>query len=100
MPKRFYRLVGEEEGVIMSESLCKACGAKIRWIRTVAGKNMPVEPDLEDIDSFDEGDSLVTEGGITYRKGTDFAERHPDVMMAYIPHWAVCPKGDDFRRQK
>jgi hypothetical protein len=84
----------------MSDSLCKACGAKIRWIRTFAGKNMPVEPDLEDIDEFEEGDSLVTESGITYRKGADFHARHPDVMMAYMPHWAFCSKPNDFRRKR
>lgn len=83
----------------MSDSLCRACGAKIRWIKTVAGKNMPVEPDLEDIDTFEEGDSLVTEGGITYRKGADFLARHPDVMMAYIPHWPNCKNPELLRRR-
>ena len=41
-------------------SRCRGCQAQIFWIKTEAGKNMPLDPDG-------------------------------------IPHWATCPKADQFR---
>jgi hypothetical protein len=47
-------------------SVCKGCGRQIDWIRTAAGKSMPIDPepvfviegDGKDLFFTDEGDTL------------------------------------------
>ena len=57
-------------------STCSKCNAKIEWIKTEKGRQMPV--DLEPV-------TVVTKEGKTVR--------------GYIPHWATCPNADDFRKK-
>jgi len=51
------------------------CGVYIEWVKTKAGKSMPVDP---------AGVTIVTKEGETVR--------------GYIPHWATCPKAKLFKR--
>ncbi len=55
-------------------STCKGCGREIEWIRTEAGKQMPVDP----------GPVMVV-----LRDGR--------VVRGYIPHWVTCEKAEQFR---
>lgn len=57
----------------MSE--CRGCGEEIEWIETVNGKKMPVNP----------GKIVVVTS-----KG--------EVVTGQIPHWATCPKAQDFKK--
>ena len=57
---------------------CRSCDEYIVWVKTQAGKNMPV-----DADSFDEGDELVY-----------------DAERGHISHFATCPNADQHRRKK
>ncbi len=52
----------------LSKSKCKGCDAAIEWWKTSRGKNLPFNPRPE-------------------------TEHHP-----MKPHWATCPKSDDFRQ--
>lgn len=54
---------------------CKGCGKEIEWIRTEAGKQMPVDPDPV---------TVVLKDG--------------RVVRGYIPHWATCEKAQEFKR--
>ncbi len=54
---------------------CKGCGKTIEWIRTPAGKQMPVDPGLVTV--------VLADGR---------------VVRGHTPHWATCPKAQDFRR--
>ena len=58
-------------------SRCKSCDEYIVWVKTEAGKNMPV-----DADSFDEGDDLVYD-----------SDKH-------ISHFATCPNADQHRKPR
>lgn len=58
-------------------SKCKACGADITWMKTEAGKNIPVDTDT--VGDF----------------GADVFDK--ETMTA---HWATCPDADKFRRKK
>ena len=58
-------------------SICKGCGAPIRFIKTPAGKSMPVNETPQ---------KYVTEAG--------------EVVTGYTPHWATCPKAQEFRKAK
>jgi hypothetical protein len=57
-------------------NVCRGCGVYIEWIKTAQGKWMPVEP---------KPITIVTKSGYTY--------------SGYIPHWAVCPKADEFKNR-
>lgn len=54
---------------------CKSCGADIVFLRTVNGKNMPVNADT------------VEPGDVDYEHG-----RH-------VAHWATCPQASQHRRR-
>ncbi len=53
---------------------CKGCNREIKWLKTTAGKKMPVDP--QEV-------TIVTKAGSTYR--------------GFIPHWATCPKAEQFK---
>lgn len=72
---------------------CKACGEEIRWIRTRAGKQMPVDPDSFSQQQLSPGVVVVTEAGDVLRGGrAPYAAAH-----GYTPHWATCPHAGQFR---
>jgi hypothetical protein len=63
---------------------CRSCGAYIVWLKTKAGKNMPVDADsLDDVD-------LEAEAG-----------EMPlfDPSAGHISHFATCPNADQHRRK-
>lgn len=73
-------------------SKCKGCGADVLWIKTEAGKNMIVEPKLVEVNLDDAGQiNIVTPNGKTIA-------RAPLGTMGYIPHWARCPRANDFKK--
>ena len=55
-------------------SLCRGCGSQIEWIKTTAGRNMPVDPEPV----------FVIEG---------------DGRDRFVTHWKTCPNAGDFRRR-
>ena len=66
----------EVVGFYPEQSICNGCGIHIEWIKTKAGKNMPVAP--AEI-------TIVTKDGET-KKG-------------FIPHWSTCPKANSFKKK-
>ena len=65
-------------------SLCRGCGSQIEWIKTTAGRNMPVDPEPV----------FVIEGD-----GRDRPEEESrELPVAFVPHWKTCPNAGDFRR--
>ena len=75
-------------------SRCRSCGAEIKWIKMRSGKSMPVDPELYTFAKFSETpDTFITSSGETV-KGIPAI-----IMKGYIPHWATCPKADEFRRK-
>lgn len=72
---------------------CRYCGSRIMWIRTRAGKNMPVDPTMMSYRLPEEGekapDKLVTPLGdvvSAFRVSGDKAEG-----TGYLAHFATCP---------
>lgn len=57
---------------------CKSCGAPIEFVKTPAGKWMPVDPGKRV--------TIVTDGG--------------EVRAGRIPHWVTCPTAAQHRKQK
>jgi hypothetical protein len=80
---------------------CRSCGAEIGWIRTKAGKNMPVDAKPIPFVEWLEGDTLVTEEGETFRAYPSVAlpADAKDVKFAYRSHFATCPQADKWRNK-
>lgn len=57
---------------------CRDCDADITWLKTKAGKNMPVN--TESLESRDD---------------TEY-----DANKGHEAHWSTCPSADNFRRKK
>ena len=71
---------------------CRACGARILWIRTKSGKNMPVNPEFVDYRKAAGGrERIVTPEGDVVTGERCRADDKPD-GYGYISHFATCPK--------
>lgn len=83
-------------------SRCRSCGAEILWIRTQAGKMMPVDIKTERFYPDRYGDRLyVMNDGHTMRgtpapKGEDVL---PCVASGHISHFATCPDAVKHRKR-
>jgi hypothetical protein len=56
---------------------CKSCGAKIVWMRTVAGKFIPVDADT------------VQEGDVKFIP-----------ISRHVSHFATCPQSKKWRKDR
>ena len=79
---------------------CRGCGADIAFIKTVAGKTMPVNPEEVAYEQKAGGSlKIVTPNGEVLS-----AERPADPEKAtgigYISHFATCPAADRFSGRK
>lgn len=70
---------------------CRKCGKRILWIKTTAGKNMPVNPDLINYRIVTGGkERIVTQNGQVVAG----EKCRPEVAdgIGYISHFATCGK--------
>lgn len=79
---------------------CRACHAQIGFIKTVAGKTIPVNPEEVAYEQKAGGSlKIVTPNGEVLS-----AERPADPQKAtgigYISHFATCPASDSFRKPR
>lgn len=72
-------------------SWCKYCGARIDWLRTPKGKNMPVEY-MPVMVMPDRGTEVFVtdEGEVIRGKRTLPGAAGGGNIAAYVPHWAGC----------
>ena len=72
--------------------LCRYCGMQIMWIRTKAGKNMPVNPEMISYRRPETGkkatEKLVTETGEVVC--ADKVDSSQAEGIGYISHFATC----------
>ena len=80
-------------------AMCRGCGAQIEWIKTTAGKSMPVDPEPVFVVTGEGKYHFVTDAGevITGRKARP-DEGGTSQEVAFVPHWATCPAAHQFRR--
>ena len=84
----------------MRTAPCRGCGAEIGFIKTVAGKTIPVNPEEVAYEQKAGGSlKIVTPNGEVLS-----AERPADPQKAtgigYISHFATCPASDSFRKPR
>ncbi|MBF0501471.1 MAG: hypothetical protein HQM09_15125 [Candidatus Riflebacteria bacterium] len=66
---------------------CKSCGASIRWVKTEAGKSMPID------DKPNPAGNIVIENGVATVR-TD----KPANTRLYISHFATCVNAAKHRK--
>ena len=79
---------------------CRECGKEIRWIKTTAGKAMPVDPEPVTYWAVAGGASrIVTPEGKTLACALKGDLR--DVTgLGYVPHWATCAEQQACKKAK
>ena len=70
---------------------CKSCGAEVFWIRTAAGKPMPIDCAVPD--------GVAPVRGVTLGADTQEAPRWAR-DGAGLPHFATCPNAAQHRTKK
>lgn len=81
---------------------CKACGASIEWVKTRAGRSMPVDPGEFPLIPDAAGPVIgVTSDGEALR-GRTCTESFEGERWLYarISHFASCPEAESFRRKQ
>ncbi len=87
-------------------SVCKGCGRQIDWIRTAAGKLMPIDPEPVFVIEGDGKDLFFTDEGGTLKgreaRPDEVATREAklEAAVGFVPHWKTCPIAADFRRRR
>lgn len=72
------------------QATCSSCGASIIWVKTAAGRSMPI-----DLVPCDDGNVVVEDGTArTLRKGVE----PPANVSKFKSHFATCPNAASHRR--
>lgn len=72
-------------------STCSTCGAPIRWAKTAAGKNIPLDPDPVPL-----GNLYLDEDGVAMTVTKDLGRS----VARYVSHFATCPDADEHRKKE
>ena len=108
LPSVCARLVsddGRKEGK-EEMSVCKGCGREIDWIRTAAGKSMPIDPEPVFVIEGDGKDLFFTDEGGTLKgraaRSDEVTTREAklETPLGFVPHWKTCPNAAEFRRRR
>lgn len=76
---------------------CRSCGKEIKWLKTISGKNMPV--DIEPVHFLEGGKGLyVTDDGAVIH-GTECPKEQTGSKKGYVSHFATCPNADAHRKE-
>lgn len=77
---------------------CSRCGRQIIWIKTVAGKNMPVDTELKNYREDGGKDKIVIPDGRVISGTIVYAAEEAD-GVGYTSHFATCKRAKAFRRR-
>lgn len=80
---------------------CKFCNRRVIWVRTVAGKNMPCDPELISYKIPDDGkgnEKIVTQEGEVVTANIAFGKEFDG--HGYISHFATCAYASRARKSR
>lgn len=84
---------------IRSTSQCRGCGERIGFIKTKAGKTMPVNlKPMEFIPAGGPNTYVMEDGTVQRGRERDWADTG-ETSTGYISHFATCPEADRFRKR-
>lgn len=74
-------------------SRCSTCRAEITWVKTAAGKSMPL-----DAEPTEDGNVVLVNGlaVVLHARGAEGVAAVG--ATRYTPHWATCPQSAQHRR--
>ena len=77
---------------------CKSCGRRVLWIKTAAGKNMPVDPHFVNYRKVHGGKERIVlpNGEVVAGERCDAQEADG---YGYISHFATCPDAEKHRKR-
>lgn len=81
---------------------CRACGARIMFLKTAAGKTMPVDEEGTFFLEVKDGPELFVLGDGTTARGQRVspAQREDADRFGYVSHFATCTNPDFFRKPR
>jgi len=84
----------------MTAKECRACGAKILFIKTVAGKSIPVNEEIKYyIQKANGSEKIVTPNGEVL--SAELTSNPDDATgVGYISHFATCTNPEFFRKPR
>ena len=84
-------------------STCRACGKPILFIKTEAGKSVPVDPIPKRFIPEEENEKYINEDGEVKRgRGLDWRGvwTTKQTEAGYTDHRTTCPAAEDLKRKK
>ena len=75
---------------------CTGCGAAVRWVLTVGGRRIPIDPRTSPTGNI----VPVRSDDGTLRARVLTGDELPAQEPAWVPHWATCTRSAVFRRQQ
>lgn len=90
----------EQKIMGMRTSLCRGCGAEIGFIKTVAGKTMPVNAKSVRFAAGGAEVFVLPDGNVVHGTRLEEGQSDPTESIGYVSHFATCPAADSFRRQR
>ena len=84
----------------MRTTPCRGCGQGIGFIKTTAGKTMPV--DIRPV-RFTRGGPevfVMPSGEVIHGTSLMDSQADPDELIGYTSHFATCPASDSFRKPR
>jgi hypothetical protein len=89
---------------------CKRCNAPMRWVKTLSGKNMPLDVDPVEpgngtftvIETTDPESGRPVETAYSYKSAKWQKWDPAEISEAdwFTSHFATCPYADEFRGRK
>lgn len=84
----------------MRTTKCRACGAEIMFIKSVAGKTIPVNAEQITYEQKAGGSmKIVTPNGEVI-SGELPVDLQKATGIGYISHFATCPEAESFRKKR
>ena len=79
---------------------CRGCGADIAFIKTTAGKSMPVDPmPISFVQAGGPNTYVMMDGTVRRGREPRWDEDQAKTMIGYRSHFATCPESGKFSRR-
>ena len=96
-----YDAAKEAQGLLeMKISQCRACGAEIMFIKSVAGKTIPVNAEQITYQQKAGGSLKVVTPNGEVISGELAGDPQKATGIGFISHFATCPEADKFRKPR
>lgn len=84
----------------MKTTKCRACGAEIMFIKTQAGKTVPVDSESRRFFPCKDGKELFVLPDGSTKRGRSMKAEVDGAEIGFISHFATCPEADAFRKPR